>query len=330
MIVPNENDANLFQMPMVEKYRPMRLEEIVGNAEVISRLKVIADIGNMPNLILLGPPGIGKTCSITCLVNAHLGSYVQTAVLELNASNDRGIETIRNKIKQFANKKVSLPPSRHKIVFLDEADSMTTGAQQALRRIIEVYSSTTRFVMTCNELKKVIEPIQSRCAIVRYSKLSDKDILERLVKVCESEKITYVNSGLEAIVWTADGDLRKALNNLQATHAGFALINDDNVFKVCDQPHPILLSDLVRACLESNINTACQGIERLCKLGYSPIDIINPFYKVVLHYEPIQEHVKLEFLREIGFAQMRIEAGVQTKIQLLGLLAKLCKLMLVP
>jgi replication factor C subunit 2/4 len=132
----------------------------------------------------------------------------------------------------FAQKKVTLPPGRHKIVLLDEADSMTGGAQQALRRTMEIYSNTTRFALACNLSSKIIEPIQSRCAVVRFARLTELEILDRLLRVVEAEKVPYVPEGLEAVVFTADGDMRQALNNLQATYSGFQFVNQDNVFKV--------------------------------------------------------------------------------------------------
>jgi replication factor C subunit 2/4 len=162
----------------------------------------------------------------------------QNAVLELNASDARGIDVVRNKIKMFAQKKVTLPPGKHKIIILDEADSMTAAAQQALRRTMEIYSNTTRFALACNNSTKIIEPIQSRCAILRFAKLKDEEILLRLQQVCEAENVGYSADGLEAIIFTAEGDMRNALNNLQSTHSGFGYVNSENVYKVCDQPHP--------------------------------------------------------------------------------------------
>ena len=164
------------ELPFVEKYRPVVLADIVGNSETVERLKVIAEEGNMPNLIIAGPPGTGKTTSVTCLARAMLGPAYKEALLELNASDDRGIEVVRNKIKMFAQKKVTLPPGRHKIIILDEADAMTKGAQQALRRTMEIYSATTRFALACNNSTKLIEPIQSRAAILRYTKLSNEEV----------------------------------------------------------------------------------------------------------------------------------------------------------
>jgi replication factor C subunit 2/4 len=197
--------SDKFEVPWVEKYRPQFLSEIVGNSEAVDRLNAIAEIGNVPNIILAGPPGIGKTTSILCLGRQLLGAAYKDAVLELNASDARGIDVVRNKIKMFAQKKVTLPPGKHKIIILDEADSMTGAAQQALRRTMEIYSQTTRFALACNNSTKIIEPIQSRCAVLRYTRLLDEELLSRLLEVCTAENVPYELGGLEAIIFTAEG-----------------------------------------------------------------------------------------------------------------------------
>eukprot|EP00884_Botryococcus_braunii_P000882 jgi/Botrbrau1/10795/Bobra.0064s0001.1 len=316
-----------YELPWVEKYRPTLIRDIVGNREAVERLEAIAQEGNMPNIILSGPPGTGKTTSILCLAHALLGSSYKEAVLELNASDDRGIDVVRNKIKMFAQKKVTLPPGRHKVVILDEADSMTSGAQQALRRTMEIYSGTTRFALACNTSSKVIEPIQSRCALVRFSRLSDADVLERLVKVAEAEKVACAEDGLEALVFSADGDMRQALNNLQSTAAGFGFINADNVFRVCDQPHPLVVAKMVEACMSANLHAAHKHIKSLLDMGYSATDVISTLFRVVRNYpgEKMSEFVKLEFLREIGMAHMRASDGLTSRLQMSGMLAKLCQ-----
>lgn len=221
-----------YEAPWIEKYRPEYLSDIVGNREAVERLATIAQVGNLPNIILAGPPGIGKTTSILCLAHEMVGENYKNAVLELNASDARGIDIVRNKIKMFAQKKVTLPPGRHKIIILDEADSMTPAAQQALRRTMEIYSSTTRFALACNNSTKIIEPIQSRCAVLRFTRLSDAEILARLEQINEFENVNYDASGMEAIVFVAEGDMRNALNSLQSTVSGFGFVNATNVFKV--------------------------------------------------------------------------------------------------
>eukprot|EP00038_Savillea_parva_P011460 m.197706 g.197706 ORF g.197706 m.197706 type:complete len:363 (-) comp20195_c0_seq1:165-1253(-) len=317
------------EMPWVEKYRPIELKDIVGNKETISRLQVIAEEGNMPNVIISGPPGTGKTTSIACLARALLGpALFKDAVLELNASDDRGIDVVRNKIKMFAQKKVTLPPGRHKIIILDEADSMTGNAQQAMRRTIEIYSNTTRFALACNNSSKIIEAIQSRCAILRYTKLTDAEVLERLLEVCEQEKVATTDDGLEAIVFTAQGDMRQALNNLQATVSGFTTVTPDHVFKVCDQPHPLVVKKLVGSALRGDVNEACDRMLELWNAGYAAVDIIGTIFRIVKAFDPavMPEWTKLQYIKLVGQCHMKILDGQTTIVQLMGLAAQLSRL----
>ncbi|KAI0328508.1 P-loop containing nucleoside triphosphate hydrolase protein [Cubamyces sp. BRFM 1775] len=333
---PANGDASTlpYELPWVEKYRPQILDDIVGNTDTIERLKVIARDGNCPHIIISGMPGIGKTTSIHCLAHQLLGDAYKEGVLELNASDERGIDVVRNKIKAFAQKKVTLPPGRHKIVILDEADSMTAGAQQALRRTMEIYANTTRFALACNMSNKIIEPIQSRCAILRYAKLRDQEILKRLLEICELEqasvRVQYNNEGLEALIFTAEGDMRQAINNLQSTWSGFGFVSADNVFKVCDQPHPITVQAMIRACLKSDIDGAMDKLNDLWDQGYSAVDIVVTIFRVVKTFDEIPEYTKIEYIKEIGWTHMRILEGVGTLIQLGGLMARLCKMNMKP
>lgn len=249
---------------------------------------------------------------------------MKNAVLELNASNERGIDVVREKIKGFAQSKVTLPPNRHKIVILDEADSMTTGAQQALRRTMEIYSSTTRFALACNTSDKIIEPIQSRCAHVRFNKLTEQQIKKRVLEICKHENVDYTENGISAILFTAQGDLRQAINNLQSTHDGFGKVEYENVFKVCDEPHPLVVKEMLQCCVENKFEEAYKKIRSLWNMGYSAQDLISNIFNVCKGCE-MPENLKLEFIKEIGIANLRMNKGINSLLQFSGLLVRLCK-----
>ncbi|KAI9810988.1 MAG: replication factor C subunit 4 [Pycnora praestabilis] len=316
---------------LVEKYRPVYLDDVVGNTETIERLKIIAKDGNMPHVIISGMPGIGKTTSILCLARQMLGeAYKEANPENVDVSRCLGIDVVRNRIKGFAQKKVTLPQGRQKLVILDEADSMTSGAQQALRRTMEIYSSTTRFAFACNQSNKIIEPLQSRCAILRYARLTDAQVVKRIMQICEAEKIEHSEDGIAALVFSAEGDMRQAINNLQSTYAGFGFVSGDNVFKVVDSPHPIKVQAMIKACKEGKVDAALETLKELWDLGYSSHDIISTMFRVTKTINSLSEHSKLEFIKEIGFTHMRILEGVQTLLQLSGCVAKLCKINMQP
>lgn len=202
---------------------------------------------------------------------------------------------------------------------------MTSAAQQAMRRTMELFSSTTRFCLACNVSTKIIEAIQSRAAILRYTRLSNEQVLDVLLKVCQAEKVSYTNDGLESILFTAEGDMRHALNNLQAsvylTKGG--IVNQAAVFKVCDQPHPKTIGEIIDLCAKGDTTNAVHKMNALWKLGYSASDIIGTIFKVTKAHPTLPEALKLEYLREIGFTHMRIADGVNTLLQILGLIARL-------
>ena len=307
--------ADDYEKPLVEKYRPVTLEEVVGNNYAVDQLKSIVKFGNMPNLILVGPPGTGKTSSVMCMARQMLGDCVKAGTLELNASDDRGIDTVRDKIKGFAHQKVTVPKGMHKLIILDEADSMTESAQQALRMVMTEYSNTTRFALACNDSSKLIEPIQSRCAIVRFTKLSDEEMLKRLKSVIDSEKFESTTDGYEALIFTAEGDMRYALNNLQATAAGFGMVNKINVFKVCDQPHPELMQNVIRSCLQTKFQDACNHIDVVFNEGYNLVDLINTLTRVMQIMSDFKsEELRLNYLKEASIIKMKTLEGINSQL----------------
>lgn len=308
----------------VEKFRPRDFSEIVGNEDAVKRLSQFAKDGNMPNIILHGPPGCGKTTVILCMAREILGPHMKEAVLELNASNERGLDVVRNKIKMFAQAKVTLDPGKQKLVILDEADAMTESAQQALRRIIEIYSKTTRFAFACNIFDKIIEPIQSRCAVVRFNRLNDTQMRSKMLSICRQMEVQYDDKGIDAIIYTAQGDMRQAINNLQSTFDGFESITEENVFKVCDEPPPVVIQNIIECCLKTNLDEAEKCLRHLYSLGYCTEDIVSSMFRVVKTFN-MPEFTKLEYLKQIGIVQIRIVQGVNSMLQMKGLISHFIK-----
>ena len=309
--------------PFVEKYRPQKINDIVGDKSIINFLNNIKEHGNFPHIIVSGPPGTGKTTSIHCLARELLGNDYGKAVLEINASNERGIDVVRNNVKHFAKKKVVLPENRHKIIILDEVDSMTSAAQQALRRTIEIYSNTTRFALACNNSKKIIEAIQSRCTMLNYPKLKDKQIMMRVKEIAGLENIKINEEGINAIIFMSNGDMRNALNTLQSVNARFGEVNEQNVYKICDKPCSNEIIKVINSCIEKNINNAYEYVNQMILDGYTISDIVDTLIDSIKKYD-MDFKLKEQFITEIGNIHLRMAMGLYTKNQLIGLLAKLC------
>mmetsp|Transcript_107217 Transcript_107217/g.207750 ORF Transcript_107217/g.207750 Transcript_107217/m.207750 type:complete len:319 (+) Transcript_107217:72-1028(+) len=306
----------------LEKYRPIVFEDVVGNNGAVAILKAHAADGTFPHLLLSGPPGCGKTTVVHCLARTHLGEHYEQGCIEMNASDDRGIDVVREKIKGFAQQKVTLPEGKLKVIILDEADSMTGAAQQAMRRTMEIFSQTTRFALACNISSKIIEPIQSRCAILRFGRIADDELMQRLKIVLERENAAYDQSGCEALIFSAEGDMRNVLNGAQSTLNAFGQITRETVFRMNDQPQPEKIQSCLRAVLQQDCTGAFGPVHEIWKQGYSSEDIISTFSRVTKSFD-VQEHIKLEWLKEIGLTHVRVTAGGENLLQLDALVAKM-------
>jgi replication factor C subunit 2/4 len=309
--------------PWIEKYRPAKLSQIVGNKRIISNLQSIAESGNLPNLILAGPPGTGKTTSVLALAHELLGENFKKAVIELNASDERGINVVRDKIKRFAQQKIPLPEGRHKIIILDEADSMTSSAQGSMRVTISDYSNTTRFVLACNDSSKIIEAIQSRCTVLRFGKLSSEDIKERIKYVLNTEQAKYDESGLKAIVDTCNGDMRYALNNAQSCIVGFEEVNEENVYKIVELPRPKEIEKIFNFCVEKKLREAINQFDELYDDGYSCLEIISVLNRLVQDNEKIDDRLRIALLKAISEYKMNLIDGLDSEIQISGFICEL-------
>lgn len=307
----------------LEKHRPELLSDIVGNRVIISKLKDLSREENIKSMIFSGPPGCGKTTAILALCREVLGANFKNATLELNASDERGIDVIREKVKEFAERKVTLPSGQHKVVILDEADSLTEAAQQALRMIISDYSDTTRFVFSCNDSSKIIEPIQSRCAVLRFSRLSDEEISSYIGVVAHKEGIEVEKSGLEALVFIAEGDMRNAINNLQAVAVSSRGITKEAVFAVCDVPKLGLIKEMFINASRGNLEAALRSFGLLWAENHCVHDVITYMGRVLEKMDEIDFDTKFFYMARVGELKVRDSIGLGTKTQIVGTIAEL-------
>jgi len=311
------------ELPWVEKYRPKRLAEVIGQTEIVKRLQTYSETKNMPHLLFSGPAGVGKTTSAVALANELYSEGFGRNFLELNASDARGIDVVRGTIKDFA--RTLAFETTFKIIFLDESDALTSDAQQALRRTMEKYTKTCRFVLSCNYSSKIIEPIQSRCVVFRFKPLTSKEVESALQGIAKHEGLQLEETGLKAIEYVSQGDLRKAINVLQAASSVSKKISEDNVFSVSSRARPEEIKQMIHAALNGRFSEAREKLDFLLyEHGMSGEDIILQLYRETMEMpeEELPSKTKIELVDIIGEYNFRMVEGANERIQLEALLAQ--------
>jgi replication factor C small subunit len=307
----------------VEKYRPTKLSEIVNQTEIIGSLEaLIKDPTDMPHLMFSGSAGVGKTTTALCIARQILGENSKDYTLELNASDERGIGMVREKVKKFS-RYAGMAEVPFKIIILDEADEMTADAQTALRRIIEDTAKNCRFILIANNISKIIEPIQSRCATFKFTAIPEEDMINHLESIAKKEKVKTDKKGLKAIYDYSEGDLRHAINLMQAT-ASIGEISEDNVKASAGLTKTSDVDGVLKMALSGKIIDAREKMIELIKVyGMSESDFLKYLNSAVFK----TKHEKLsDILEVIAKYDYRILVGANPEIQLSALLAELGKL----
>lgn len=310
------------ELPWTEKYRPKRLADIVGQEAIVGRLQAYVKGKSMPHLLFAGPAGVGKTTAAICIANELFGDTSHD-FLELNASDERGIDVVRSKIKDFARTK---PLSGdYKIVFLDESDSLTSDAQNALRRTMEQYTATCRFILSCNYSSKIIEPIQSRCAVFRFTRLPQDKVKAYLERILKAEGTGYDEKGLDAILYVCEGDMRRAVNVLQSA-AAQGKVDEDNVYAITTRAKPEEIKELLELALSGKFIDARNLLDKLMlTVGLSGEDILLQMNREAMNLEQ-DDKVKVRIVDLVGEANFTLVEGANERIQLEALLARLALL----
>lgn len=313
--------------PWVEKYRPRTVDDIVEQSEIVATLKQCLQGADLPHFLFYGPPGTGKTSTIIAAARQLFGEMYKDRILELNASDDRGIQVIREKVKTFSQVTVSSvrpdgkPCPPYKIIILDEADSMTHAAQSALRRTMEKETRSTRFCLICNYVSCIIKPLTSRCAKYRFRPLSRDTMYNRLKMICEEENVPYDQRTLDALVDTSGGDLRRAITCLQSCarlKIDTGLVYEDilEVTGVIPEKHIV---ELLEVCRQRNYDKVESYVEMLLCNAFCAPQILDQFQDLVITCSDLSDIQKAHICEKIAVCSWRLQEGASEYIQLLDL-----------
>ena len=310
----------------IEKYRPRKLTDIVGQEEIIERLTSYVSSGEMPHLLFTGSAGVGKTTAAVALAREFFGEDWQMNFRELNASDERGIDVVRNQIKQFARTS-PFGGSQFKILFLDEADALTGDAQSALRRTMETYAQTCRFILSCNYSSKIIDPIQSRCAIYRFRSLSRNAVDAVVKRIASDQNLAITPEVVDAIYYVAQGDMRKAINSLQGAAILEKKIDPAMIYAITASARPEEIDELIDICLEGNFDGAERMLVNLLhERGIAPQELIGQLYRAIVKRD-LPESIKVRMIDDLGETDFRLSQGAGSDIQMEALIAQfvMCK-----
>jgi replication factor C small subunit len=305
-----------------EKYRPEKLSEVINQKHIVERMKAFIKDRNIPHMLFAGPAGTGKTTVSLCIAHELYGKNWRSNVLELNASDARGIDVVRGQVKDFARTK-SIGEIPFKIIILDEADALTPEAQQALRRTMENYTSVSRFILICNYSSKIIEPIQSRTAVFRFKSLTEADIKKYISRIAEGDKLKITDDAINALIYLSEGDLRKVANLLQASAALGEKITEEVVYDVASQAKPTDVKEMIELALKGKFEDARKKLQdMLLRQGLSGEDVIREIHRQIYSLEDLREEAKVQLIDKCGEYEFRISEGGNDLIQLEALLAQ--------
>ena len=303
-----------------EKYRPSKFEEVVGQHEIIKRVRSLVQSLNIPHLLLAGPAGTGKSTLAIIIVKELFGPRWRENYLELNASDERGIDVVRQKVKDFARTK-SLGTVSFKVIFLDEADALTREAQQALRRTMENYTNTCRFILSCNYSSRIIDPIQSRCVVFRFKLLEKKDIEKRIRFIADQEKLVVENNAFETLYEVSEGDCRRAINLLQATASISPNISGEMINMIAASSRPKEIKVVLDYALAGDfVNARDKLLDVMLKESISGVDIIKAIQKEIWDLQ-IEPEIKVRLTEKTGEVEFRMIEGSDEFVQLQSLIA---------